>query len=57
MEMKISVFISIFLRRRALCYQYRSLDTGENYKTGGRCGRDRMIVGFTATCVISAYHH
>ena len=49
MEMKISVFISIFLRRRALCYQYRSLDTGENYKTGGRCGRDRMIVGFTAT--------
>jgi hypothetical protein len=24
---------------------------------GGRRGRDRMIVGFTTTYVISAYHH
>ena len=24
--------------------------------TGGRRGRDRMIVGFTITCAISAYH-
>jgi len=23
----------------------------------GRRGRDRMVVGFTTTCVISAYHH
>jgi len=23
----------------------------------GRRGRDRMIVGFTNTCAISAYHH
>jgi hypothetical protein len=23
----------------------------------GRIGRDRMIVGFTTTCEISAYHH
>jgi hypothetical protein len=23
----------------------------------GRRGRDRMAVGFTATCAISAYHH
>jgi hypothetical protein len=22
----------------------------------GRCGRDRMVVGFTTTCAISAYH-
>jgi len=22
-----------------------------------RLGRDRMVVGFTTTCVISAYHH
>ena len=22
-----------------------------------RHGRDRMVVGFTATCTISAYHH
>jgi hypothetical protein len=24
---------------------------------GGRRGRDRMIVLFTTTCTISAYHH
>ena len=24
---------------------------------GGRCGRDRKVVGFTTTCVISAHHH
>ena len=24
---------------------------------GGRRGRDRMVVGFTTTCVISAFHH
>jgi hypothetical protein len=23
---------------------------------GGRHGRDRMVVGFTTTCAISAYH-
>jgi len=23
----------------------------------GRRGRDRMIVGFTTTCAVSAYHH
>jgi len=23
----------------------------------GRRGRDRMITGFTTSCVISAYHH
>ena len=23
----------------------------------GRHGRDHMVVGFTTTCVISAYHH
>jgi len=24
---------------------------------GGRSGRDRMVVGFTTTYAISAYHH
>jgi hypothetical protein len=23
----------------------------------GRSGRDRMVVGFTTTCAMSAYHH
>jgi hypothetical protein len=26
-------------------------------ETRGRRGRDRMVVGFTATYAISAYHH
>ena len=25
--------------------------------SSGRCGRDRMVVGFTTTCAISVYHH
>jgi len=29
-------------------------DTNQGY---GCCGRDRMIVGCTTTCTISAYHH
>ena len=27
------------------------------YLIGDRCGLDRVVVGFTTTCVISAYHH
>jgi hypothetical protein len=23
----------------------------------GRCGRDRMVVGFSTTCTITTYHH
>ena len=26
-------------------------------KQWGRRGRDRMVVGFTTICAISAYHH
>ena len=29
----------------------------EVYLSGGRCGRDHMVVGFTTTYAISAYHH
>ena len=32
-----------------LIYQYKHL--------GGRRGRDRMVVAFTATCVINAYRY
>jgi hypothetical protein len=32
--------------------------TNENIiQKRGRRGGDRMVVGFTTTCVISAYHH
>ena len=27
------------------------------FKAGGHRGRDRMVVGFTTTYTISAYHH
>jgi len=27
------------------------------YPSRGCRGRDRMVVGFTTTCAISAYHH
>ena len=28
-----------------------------NKTLGGRRGRDHIVVGFTATCAISDYHH
>ena len=28
-----------------------------SFFAGGRCGRDRMVVGFTTTYATSAYHH
>jgi hypothetical protein len=31
--------------------------TTNTFTRRGRHGRDRMVVGFTATCAISAYHH
>ena len=33
-----------------------TLKGGSKY-IGGCCGRDRMVVGFTTTYAISAYHH
>jgi len=51
-------------------YIYQFLNQGDHYiadfwsngmmilKTiRGRCGRDRVVVRFTTTCAISAYHH
>ena len=29
----------------------------KNMYIWGRRARDRMVVGFTTTCLISAYHH
>ena len=37
--------------------ELKSMDTDICDKNGGRCGRDRMVVGFTTTYAISAYHH
>jgi hypothetical protein len=29
----------------------------QTYMSGGRHAHDRMVVEFTTTCAISAYHH
>jgi len=39
------------------CYAAKPALVTTSVKQGGRCGRDRMVVGFTTTCTISAYHH
>ena len=36
------------------CKYYYSI---KNTYSQGRGGRDRMVVGFTTNCAISAYHH
>ena len=33
------------------------LSSSVTHDCSGRCGRDHMVVGFTTTCAISAYHH
>ena len=35
---------------------YDNSTVAQKYGTGHR-GRDRMVVGFTTTCAITAYHH
>ena len=53
---------------RATCPRFRMKIFGKNlfdngrsfpisYDSEGRRDRDRMMVGFTSTCAISAYHH
>jgi len=43
---------SIKLKAKLLLCYYCTIT-----KNRGPRGRERMIVGFTATCAISAYHH
>ena len=38
-----SIFVLSFVNKLLLC--------------GGRHGCDHMVVGFSTTCVLSAYHH
>jgi hypothetical protein len=38
-----------------ICKQYTF--NAELFQCNGRRGRDRMVVGFTTTYAISAYHH
>jgi hypothetical protein len=36
---------------------FKSAETMNRFDIGNRRGRDRMVVGFTTTYAISAYHH
>ena len=38
-------------------YIYNIYQMTANVICRGRHGRDRMVVGLTTTCAISAYHH
>ena len=40
-----------------LCFAYHCLSFSFWSSRRGRRGRDRMIIGFTTTYAISAYHH
>jgi len=38
-------------------FELTLINTLVPYSPRGRCGRDRMVVGFTTTYAISNYHH
>jgi hypothetical protein len=40
-----------------LCQFIKTFQVYSGFVSRSRCGRDRMAVGFTNTCTISAYHH
>ena len=40
-----------------VCIQYMYIVGKYETYLGGRHGLDRMVVGFTTTCAISAFHH
>jgi hypothetical protein len=44
------------LNGRTLSKQIRHLHWFCTVMFRGRCGRDRMVVGFTTTCVMNTYH-
>jgi hypothetical protein len=50
--------ISFFKRMSSSKIACHSINWHDKWQTRmGRCGRDRMVVGFTTTYAISAYHH
>ena len=59
--MKACLSISfLILIRNYIFIKYKIINEINHIYTcinGGRRGRDRIIVGFTTTCAISAYHH
>jgi len=46
-------------KRSEFCYfnSYYFLNCAMQFVVIQGCGHDRMVVGFTTTCAISAYHH
>jgi hypothetical protein len=52
--------ISVILWRSVFFMEEKGgpeLDAKHQIAARGRCGRDRIVVGFTTICTISAYHH
>ena len=50
--------VRFFSRVHVVIYDYRTGNGGcALWPFGGRRGRDCMVLGFTTTCAISAYHH
>jgi len=52
-QLSLRISLSVFIEQHITC----SWDTDIPYKSRIYRGRDRMVVGFTATYAISAYHH
>ena len=48
---------NMFLVTDRCIYCHKTLNAMNYLLYRGRGGRDRVIVGFTTTCAISAYHH
>ena len=57
----VSIDLVVFLleKKNEIWQAYRQRQTlrHDNTVSGGRCGHERVIVGFTTTYVISAYKH
>jgi hypothetical protein len=63
MDMPLNVFLLINITIKKIYpiwYSFFSHNTvyfTYNVISRGRCGHDCIVVGFTITCAISAYHH
>ena len=55
MQLKYALSGTISFENEAFIFQI--LDSAQGIHERGRRGSDRMVVGFTTTCAISAYHH
>ena len=55
--LSLCVYMWMSMKILTMYYQYRVVVTIYMYIYWGLHGHDRMVVAFTTTCAISAYHH